>query len=62
MSSRSRSVAHREARSSRRSGSNGGSLRWVFNEIEPDSFHWRAERAVDDATWRREVDIRARRA
>ena len=25
-------------------------------------FHWTAERAPDDRTWRREVDIRARRA
>jgi hypothetical protein len=40
----------------------GGSMRWVFSEIEPDSFHWTAERAPDDRTWRREVDIRARRA
>jgi hypothetical protein len=40
----------------------GGSLRWVFSEIEPNSFHWTAERAPDDRNWRREVDIRARRA
>jgi hypothetical protein len=40
----------------------GGSMRWVFSEIQPDSFHWTAERAPDDRTWRREVDIRARRA
>ena len=39
----------------------GGSMRWVFSEIEPNSFHWTAERAPDDRTWRREVDIRARR-
>ena len=40
----------------------GGSMRWTFSEIERDSFHWTAERAPDDHTWRREVDIRARRA
>jgi hypothetical protein len=40
----------------------GGTIRWVFSEIESDSFHWTAERTQDDRTWRREVDIRARRA
>jgi hypothetical protein len=39
----------------------GGSMRWVFSEIQPDSFHWIAERSVDDRSWRREVEIRARR-
>jgi hypothetical protein len=39
----------------------GGTMRWIFSEIEPNSFHWTAERAVDDRHWRREVDIRARR-
>jgi hypothetical protein len=39
----------------------GGSMRWIFSDIEPDSFHWTAERAPDDTNWRREVDIRARR-
>jgi hypothetical protein len=39
----------------------GGSMRWVFDEIQPDSFHWRAERSTDDQNWRREVDIRAQR-
>jgi len=39
----------------------GGSMRWVFSDIQPDSFHWTAERAPDDRSWRREVDIRARR-
>ena len=40
----------------------GGSMRWVFSEIEPDSFHWTAENSRDDRDWRREVDMRARRA
>jgi hypothetical protein len=39
----------------------GGSMRWVFSEIGPDAFHWTGERAADELTWRREVDIRARR-
>ena len=39
----------------------GGSMRWVFANIERDSFLWTAERAPDDRHWRREVDIRARR-
>jgi hypothetical protein len=37
-------------------------MRWNFSEIRPDSFHWTAERAADDRNWRREADIRARRA
>ena len=40
----------------------GGSMRWVFSEIEPESFRWTAEHAQDDRNWRLEVDIRARRA
>ena len=39
----------------------GGSMRWVFADIQPDSFEWTAERAADDRNWRREVEIRARR-
>ena len=39
----------------------GGSMRWVFSEIEQDSFHWTGECSSDDRNWRREVDIRARR-
>ena len=39
----------------------GGSMRWTFSEIEPLSFHWTGERAPDERTWRKEVDIRARR-
>jgi hypothetical protein len=40
----------------------GGSMRWSFSDITPDSFHWTAERTQDDTHWRREVEIRARRA
>jgi hypothetical protein len=39
----------------------GGSMRWTFSELQPDSFHWTGERAPDDKTWRLEVDIHARR-
>jgi hypothetical protein len=45
----------------------GGAMRWTFSEIdrrgkaEAASFHWIAEHTFDDQTWRKEVDIRARR-
>jgi hypothetical protein len=39
----------------------GGTMRWVFSEIKRDSFHWFAERALDERNWRREVEIRAHR-
>jgi hypothetical protein len=37
-------------------------MRWTFNEIDTDSFHWMAEHSVDSFHWRKIVDIRARRA
>lgn len=39
----------------------GGTMRWTFSEITPYSFRWTGERAPDGKTWRREVDIHARR-
>ena len=39
----------------------GGVMRWTFSEIEPNSFHWTAERVEDGRNWRLENDIRARR-
>jgi len=36
-------------------------MRWTFTEIQTDSFHWIAERAEDEKTWRGEVDILAHR-
>jgi hypothetical protein len=39
----------------------GGTMRWTFFDIEPDSFHWMAERSTNGTDWRKEVDIRARR-
>jgi hypothetical protein len=45
----------------------GGSMRWTFAEIDRGapagvaSFHWTAEHSLDGESWRKEVDIRARR-
>ena len=39
----------------------GGSMRWVFSEIQPGSFRWSAARSLDGRSWRREVEIHARR-
>jgi hypothetical protein len=36
-------------------------MRWTFSDIEARSFHWTAERTLDERIWRQEVDIRARR-
>jgi hypothetical protein len=40
----------------------GGTMRWSFTEIAPRSFHWTAEHSADEKSWRKVVDIRARRA
>ncbi len=40
----------------------GGTMRWSFTEVEMSSFHWTGERSADGKNWRKEVDIRARRA
>jgi hypothetical protein len=39
----------------------GGLMRWTFSEIRPESFHWTAEHSPDEKSWRKQVDIRARR-
>jgi hypothetical protein len=39
----------------------GGKMRWTFNEIGTNSFHWLAEHSVDSFHWRKIVDIHARR-
>ena len=39
----------------------GGSMRWTFTDLEPDSFRWTGERAPDGESWRLEVEIRAYR-
>jgi hypothetical protein len=36
-------------------------MRWTFSAIEPNAFHWTAATSPDGASWRQEVDIRARR-
>ena len=36
--------------------------RWSFTEITPDSFHWIGEKSLDDgATWKKEIEMFARR-
>jgi hypothetical protein len=37
----------------------GGYMRWMFSEIQQESFHWTAECSKDKNNWRKEVDIRA---
>ncbi len=39
----------------------GGYMRWMFSEIQQESFHWTAECSTDKNSWRKEVDIHARR-
>ena len=39
----------------------GGYMRWMFSEIQQESFHWTAECSPDKNSWRKEVDIHARR-
>jgi hypothetical protein len=38
-----------------------GLLRWVFFDIQPDRFSWRAERSPDGANWTLEQRVEARR-
>ena len=45
------------------SGSDGAGVRWIFSEIQTDSFRWRAEVSRDGgATWYRVLDLFARRS
>lgn len=40
----------------------GGLTRWIFTEIHPESFRWRAETSMDGGkTWRLTVEFLARR-
>lgn len=40
--------------------SEGKRIHWIFSQIKPDSFHWRAEKLVGD-TWQIYEDLSARR-
>lgn len=40
------------------SDEHGSKFRWIFNDIESDSFHWYGERSFDDGkTWKLEVEF-----
>jgi hypothetical protein len=41
-------------------GADGVSVRWIFSEIRPDSFHWRGEKLSGDK-WRVYEELTARR-
>jgi len=44
------------------SGSDGARLRWIFSDVQPASFRWRAEVSRDaGATWHRALELLARR-
>jgi len=43
-------------------GSDGALLRWVFSDLRPDGFHWRAEVSRDDgASWHKAIEMLAHR-
>jgi hypothetical protein len=43
-------------------GSDGAHLRWIFSDLRPDSFRWRAEISQDGgATWHGLLEMLARR-
>jgi hypothetical protein len=42
-------------------GSDGNRVRWIFSDIGPDSFRWRAEVSKDGSAWHRLLDLFARR-
>jgi hypothetical protein len=44
-------------------GSDGAKVRWIFSDIRPDSFRWRAEISRDDgAHWYKAIEMLAQRA
>jgi len=44
-------------------GSDGARLRWIFSDIVPNAFRWRAEVSRDDgASWFRAIELLAQRA
>jgi hypothetical protein len=61
----SQQIAHARAKDIVQEGPDprGGTMRWTFAEIKPDSFHWTAEHSTaESGPWRLVVDIHARRA
>ena len=43
-------------------GSDGAHLRWIFSDVEPRSFRWRAEISRDDgASWHKALELLAHR-
>jgi hypothetical protein len=43
-------------------GSDGTLLRWIFSDMRPDEFRWRAELSTDEgASWHKAIDMLARR-
>jgi hypothetical protein len=45
-----------------RRGDDGSLTRWIFSDIKPDSFHWRAVKSADDgASWQLEQEMFAKR-
>jgi hypothetical protein len=45
------------------SGSDGARLRWIFSDVQPESFRWRADVSRDaGASWYRAIELAASRA
>ena len=43
-------------------GSDGTGLRWIFSDLRPDQFRWRAEISRDEgASWHKAIEMLARR-
>ncbi|HJY76169.1 MAG TPA: hypothetical protein VKE95_06020 [Burkholderiales bacterium] len=43
-------------------GSDGAALRWIFSDLQPDSFRWRAEVSRDEgAHWHKAIELLAHR-
>ena len=43
-------------------GSDGTWLRWIFSDLRPDQFRWRAEISRDEgASWHKAIEMLARR-
>jgi hypothetical protein len=40
----------------------GATVRWIFTDIKPDSFHWMSRRSTDGVNWQLQREYFARRA